>query len=115
MNDRVKSRLHSALLAAQAISEFIAQKDLNDYMEDDFLRSAVERKLEIIGEALNHAAALEPAIEDEVSELRAIVGLLNRLIHEYEEIDNLAVWAVARDKVPPLLASLSDLLEPGEE
>ena len=111
MHDRVRSRLHSALVAAQAIGEFIEHRDLNDYQESDFLRSAVERKLEIIGEALNHASALEPAIEEDIPEVRAIVELRNRIIHEYEEIDNLAVWAVARDKIPPLVASLVELLE----
>ena len=56
METRVKKRLFDALAACRAIAEFTMGKDWRAYECDRLLRSAVERQLEIIGEALSRAA-----------------------------------------------------------
>jgi uncharacterized protein with HEPN domain len=48
--------------AADAIARYVGQRDSEAYLTDDMMRSAVERQFEIIGEALNQLAKLEPDI-----------------------------------------------------
>jgi uncharacterized protein with HEPN domain len=56
MTDAVKKRLHDALRACDAILKFVDGVRFGTYESDLLLRSAVERQLEIIGEALGRAA-----------------------------------------------------------
>lgn len=53
MKDDVLKELYDIREAASTIRRFLMGKKYEDYAEDDLLRSAVERKFEIIGEALN--------------------------------------------------------------
>ena len=53
MKDEIFAHLHDILHAGTAIQEFIAGCTLDDYLSDELLRSGVERKFEIMGEALN--------------------------------------------------------------
>jgi len=63
--------------ACSAIVEFTAGKTLAVYLADAMLRSAVERKFEIIGEALNRALALEPSLAARVTDTRSIIAFRN--------------------------------------
>jgi uncharacterized protein with HEPN domain len=74
------------------------------------LRDAVERRLGIIGEALNRAQASDPALAGQIRELRRIVGLRNRVVHGYDTIDHKIVWTVVQRNVPLLQTRLADLL-----
>ncbi len=53
MHDDARKLLWDAQQAAERIARFTAGKHIDDYKSDEFLRSAVERQFEIIGEALN--------------------------------------------------------------
>ena len=64
--------LWDALKAAEAVESFLHGKTYEAFVEDDLLRSAVERQLEIIGEALSQLAKVDPQIADNVAELRAL-------------------------------------------
>lgn len=54
------------------------------------LRAAVERKLEIIGEAMNEALKLNKGLP--ITNARKIVDTRNKLIHGYDEVDMILVW-----------------------
>lgn len=53
---------------------------------------------------------LEPDLVDDIPELRSIVGLRNRVIHGYYEVNAEIVWAVVQDRLPLLQTRLADLL-----
>jgi uncharacterized protein with HEPN domain len=74
------------------------------------MRDAVERRLGIIGEALNRAERLDPDISDRIPDIRPIVGMRNRLIHGYEAIDDELVWRTLQLDVPGLQAQVTALL-----
>jgi uncharacterized protein with HEPN domain len=74
------------------------------------LRSAIERQLEIIGEALNKLAKVDTTVGDQIPELGRIVALRNILIHGYAEIDDRLVWQAITDKLPELQRALENLL-----
>lgn len=113
VNERVEQRLRDAREAAGTITEFLVGQTFDDYVGSRLLRSGVERQLEIVGEALNQAATLDRDLEDRIPELRAVVGLRNRLIHGYRDVDKVTVWTIVHDGLPDLMARLDDLLAHG--
>jgi uncharacterized protein with HEPN domain len=80
------------------------------FVEDHLLRSAVERQLEIIGEALSQLAKVAPQIADNVPDLRRIIAFRNILVHGYAAIDYDTVWRLVEDKLPELQSHLTLLL-----
>ena len=83
MQERTAKRLHDAMTAAQYIQQFIAGRNFQDYLNDVYFRSAVERQFEVLSESLKAAASHEPQLNDLFPELHAVVGLRNRIAHSY--------------------------------
>jgi uncharacterized protein with HEPN domain len=102
--------LWDALKAAEAVQSFLRGKTYEAFVEDDLLRSAVERQLEIIGEALSQLAKADPQMVGSISELARIVAFRNILVHGYAAIDYDTVWRLIEDKLPKLQANLTMLL-----
>ena len=88
--------LYDIQQACQKIQRFTRNRSLKDYQGDEMLRSAVERQLEIVGEALNQLLRVDPDLSTSISQARRVVGLRNRLIHGYTDIANDIVWPSSR-------------------
>jgi uncharacterized protein with HEPN domain len=110
MTNEARQRLLDALESCRAIRRYTDGVDFAAYLRNDMLRDAVERRLGIIGEALNRAQASDPALAGQIRELRRIVGLRNRVVHGYDTIDHKIVWTVVQRNVPLLQTRLADLL-----
>lgn len=110
MTDETTKRLRDALAACRAIEQFTAGLDFAAYEASDLVRSAVERKLEIVGEALKRAEDEDATLIEQLPELRQIVGLRNRVIHGYDAVDDEIIWDVVQHKLPVLSTLLADLL-----
>lgn len=85
--------LRDMLDASQAIFSFTSQMSAESFEGDDLVRSAVERKFEIIGEALRQGKDLYPGKLDAIRSLRQIVGQRNHIAHGYFATDPLILWA----------------------
>ena len=72
--------------------------------------TAVERQFEIIGEALNQLARIDPDTADVIPELPRIVAFRNILIHGYASVDNRLVWGVIEGNLGSLREALRGLL-----
>lgn len=96
--------------AATAIQSFIAGVEFPAYADSPLLHSAVERKFEIIGEALNQLAKLDAELAARIPETAHIVAFRNLLIHGYAVVDYSRVWRVANESLPGLLAKVDSLL-----
>jgi uncharacterized protein with HEPN domain len=105
-----KSLLWDASDAAAAIAGMTAGKSFRDFDNDLVLRSAVERQFEILGEALNRLDRLDTALAGRIPDVRQIVAFRNILIHGYASIDRARVWRAVQDDLPPLRATLDQLL-----
>ncbi len=111
-DDRV--RLQHMVEAAGSIATFISGRTRTDLDTDRMLLFAVVRAIEILGEAASR-------ISDETRESavdvpwRAIVGMRNRIVHAYFDIDADIVWRTAVEEVPGLLPRLCELLEQAEK
>ena len=97
--------------AALAIQGFVAGMDVTAYASTPLVHSAVERKFEIIGEALGQLARLDPALASRVPNLPRIVAFRNQLIHGYALVNHSTVWNVVQDSLPPLLVCVQALLQ----
>jgi uncharacterized protein with HEPN domain len=96
--------------AAELLQQFTQGKTFRDYTEDPLLRSGVERKFEIIGEALNKLSRIDPAVAETITEARRIIAFRNMLIHGYNAIDDRVVWDIVETKLPTLAREVEALL-----
>ena len=97
--------------AALRIQEFVAGRDFAAFSSDVMVRSAVERQVEIIGEALNQLSRSSPAMVVEIPEAARVIAFRNILIHGYAVLDHQIVWRVVHDNLPPLLLVVERLLK----
>jgi uncharacterized protein with HEPN domain len=95
--------------AATLVLQFVAGRSFAEYSADVVLRSAVERQMEIAGEALSQLRKLDPTTAARVSALSNAVSLRNILIHGYAAIDDARIWQIVQQDVPRLLANLETL------
>ena len=103
--------LWDMLDAACAARDFVADRCLADYRRDRMLRGAVERHVEIIGEA---AGRVSRAFRQEHLEIpwKKIVAQRHILAHEYGEIEDELLWKVVTVHLPALIDALSPLVPP---
>lgn len=103
--------LQDMAVACDRVARFIAGKSLEDYRHDDFLRSAVERQVEIIGEAARQISAATQTANPQV-QWRPIIAQRHILAHEYGEIEHSLIWKVASVHVAALRKQLAVILPP---
>jgi uncharacterized protein with HEPN domain len=96
--------------AAVRIGVFISGLEEPEYLDDELRRSAVERQLEIIGEALNGLRKADQEVASRIPDINRIVGLRNVLAHGYAVVDDRVVWIAAHDRIPELLARVENVL-----
>lgn len=97
--------------SALAIQSFVAGLDMAAYAGNAMAQAAVERKFEIIGEALNQLSKLDAAMATRIPDLPQIVAFRNQLIHGYASVNVSTVWNIARNALPALLESVQALLD----
>ena len=102
---RDKAYLWDMLDAALAIEEFVRDKTYAEYLSDRMLRAAVERCVEIIGEAARRISEETTQSHPEIP-WHAIIGQRNVLAHQYDEVLNESIWGVATLRIPELTAML---------
>ncbi len=108
--------LELALRALERVPRFLADRTLDAYLEDELCQAAVERQLEIAGDALGQLRKLDPELFAGIPEGPLIVAFRNVLAHGYATIDHRRVFDAATGKVPALtriVAKLLNELPPG--
>lgn len=89
------------------IEEFLEDYTFSEYQEDLKTKSAVERQLGIIGEAVNKFKKTE---DIELSHSREIKAFRNRLIHAYNNVEDEIIWAIINQHIPKLKEEIVSLL-----
>lgn len=97
--------------ASNAIARFTHNLDQDAYRADERTRAAVERKFEIIGEALNLLSRNSPDMAQRIPDLPHIVAFRNLLIHGYAIVDDTIVWQNIQQKLPQLAAKVDQILD----
>jgi uncharacterized protein with HEPN domain len=96
---------------ANAAVRFMSGYSLEQYLADEKTREAVERVLEICGEAMNNLHKIAPAIADGIPHSRAVIGFRNILAHGYAELDHNKIYDIAVRHAPELLAAVRKALK----
>ncbi len=111
MRNDLAKRLHDAQIACEKVVGFTSNMTVAEYSSNEVVRIAVERLLEIVGEALSVALKMDPSLQDRFPNLRRAVGLRNRIIHGYDDINDAVIWDIVQTNVPPLARELGVLLD----
>jgi uncharacterized protein with HEPN domain len=104
------AHLHDVRCAGYSIREFITGKTYADYTSNDMLRSAVERKFQVMGEALNRIKREDPELLAHIRDHSDIIAFRNILVHGYDAIDDRIVWSVIQEDLDPLIEDVEKLL-----
>ena len=96
-------------LSVDEIERFCAGKQYDEFEADQLLQRAIEREVEIIGEALNRLIRIdEEKVEAAIPEYRSIIGLRNIIAHGYDVVDTMVVWDVVVNHIPVLSGQIND-------
>lgn len=110
MDDRVRKRLFDARRAVCKVLAFTRGMVLTDYLSDEVTRLADERLLEITGESQGAALRIDSDLATRFPDLRRAVALRNRIIHGYDDINDVVIWDIVQTNLPPLVDHLESLL-----
>jgi len=111
MNEKILKYLYDIKLAIDEIDSFFLnrQRLFEDYKKDTLLKRAIERDLEIIGEAINRILIIEPDFP--IQNARKIVGLRNQIIHAYDNISDENIWGITMNHLPKLKEEIERLIK----
>ena len=110
MNVDDQTRLRHMLDAAREAIGFVSGKTRSDLDGSRQLALSLVKCIEIIGEAAANVTS-ETRRRHEAIPWRAVVGMRNRLIHGYFDIDLDRVWDTVTANLPPLVADLERVVE----
>jgi uncharacterized protein with HEPN domain len=117
MNERVLKWLYDIDFAIQEIEGFFDTNEKNfiTYKKNTMLKRAVERNLEIIGEAVKRILNADSSLENEITNSKAIIGLRNQVIHAYDSISDEAIWSILTNHLPKLKNEIDVLIKKSSE
>jgi uncharacterized protein with HEPN domain len=102
--------LDIALRALRRVPKFLNFRSLPDYLADELCQSAVERQLEIAGDALGQLRKHNAGLFQQIPDGDLVVGFRNVLAHGYATLDHRRVYEIASTRVTGLLQALEALL-----
>ncbi|MGK7883338.1 MAG: DUF86 domain-containing protein [Crocosphaera sp.] len=104
------SRLKHIRDAAKEALSFVKNRAREDLDNDRMLSLALVRLIEIIGEAANNISKSNQAKYSKIP-WRQMIGMRNRIIHAYFDIDLEIVWQVITEDLPPLLVEVEQAIK----
>lgn len=111
METEVKKFLFDISQAARDVQNFTKNLDFTDYTSNRLIKAAVERKFEIMGEALNRLRKTSPGSAEAVRNYQKIIAFRNILIHGYDAVSDPIVWDIIQHSLPELLEDVEGQLQ----
>jgi uncharacterized protein with HEPN domain len=110
MDNYIKSWLFDIISSIEEIDSYFSQsKKFETYISEIRTKRAVERNIEIIGEAMSRILKENPTIN--ISNSRKIVDARNKIIHGYDEISDDVIWGIVVNHLPLLKSEAEKLLQ----
>ena len=92
------------------IEEFLPEKrNFFEFQKDIKTRKAIERNIEIIGEAVNRILNVNSEVK--ISNARKIVDTRNRIIHGYDTVSEDIIWSIVSNDIRKLRQEIIILLD----
>ena len=113
MDERILKWLYDIKIAIEEIESYFIheKKDFFDYKKNLMRKRAVERNMEIIGEATNRIIKRDPSFSYKIKDANAIIALRNQVIHAYDNISDETIWAIITNHLPLLKEEVTLLLD----
>jgi uncharacterized protein with HEPN domain len=109
MDNKINAWLEDILRSIDEIYDFLPEKrDFLEFQKDLKTKKAVERNIEIIGEAVNRIANYKHS-SIQIQNARQIIGTRNRIAHEYDNISDEVIWTIIVRELPKLKAEILKL------
>jgi len=109
MEKEVQTWLEDIKQSIDEIEEFLPERrDFFEFKKDLKTRKAIERNIEIIGEAVNRILNVNPEIK--ITNARKIVDTRNRIIHGYDTVSEDIIWAIVSNDLKRLRQEIISLL-----
>lgn len=111
MGNRINAWLEDIERSIDEIFEFLPkERNFFEYQKDLKTKKAVERNIEIIGEAVNRIVKSKES-EIEIENARRIIATRNRIAHEYDNISDEIIWTIISRELPKLKDEIKNLKE----
>lgn len=81
--------------------------NFNSFQSDIILQRAVERDLEILGEAIRKIIEIEPTIQ--ITSAKNIIGLSNIISHAYDSVEPEMIWGIIQNNIPILANEINKI------
>jgi len=111
MRPRANKYLRDILDAALLVTQFVNDKSFAEYDSDVLLRSAVERQMTILCEAMAQLSGHDQSLAALITDHDAVIGMRIVLVHRYADLDNRRIWSTITLSLPILIREVTDLLE----
>jgi len=109
MKPEVKKCLYDINASIKNITDFIGKEiSFEMFRHNILLRRAIERELEIIGEAVSRIMKYEPTFE--LKNSRKIIDTRNWVIHAYDNVDEVIIWGIVKNHLPELKQEVESYL-----
>jgi uncharacterized protein with HEPN domain len=112
MDERILKWLFDIRIAIEEVNGYFEneEKDFFKYRQNIMLKRAVERDLEIIGEAINRIITRDQSYNAKISNAKAIIVLRNQVIHAYDNISDENIWSILTTHLPKLKVEIDNLI-----
>jgi uncharacterized protein with HEPN domain len=113
MDKKILKWLYDVKVSIDEINSYFIDEriDFFEYRKNLMRKRAVERNLEIIGEAINRILKTDNSYSSKITDANAIVGLRNQVIHAYDNISDETIWAILTNHLPKLKIEIDKLLK----
>ena len=117
MDERILKWLYDVKICIEEIDGFFndEEKDFFNYKNNLILKRAVERNLEIIGEAINRIIKRDQSFVEKINQAKAIIGLRNHVIHLYDHVSDENIWSIVTLHLPKLKVEVEKLIKENEK
>ncbi|WP_247234596.1 DUF86 domain-containing protein [Telluribacter sp. SYSU D00476] len=110
MEVEIKAWAYDILSAIHEIEIFLGTEgDFTSFKEDLKTKRAIERNLEIIGEAMSRILKKDPEVK--FTDSRKIVETRNRIIHGYDSVSDEIIWSIITTNLPKLREEVERFLD----